>query len=308
MSVAMLRPLTVASGLEDGLDMVDNGRGVAVPQLFQRLPLGSLFYSSFEKEYNTDPGTEFARQNYWVPLTFVTVYGLAIFLGSRFMAKREPADLRGPLAYWNLLLATFSFCGAMRTVPDLLYRLLTQPLFDTVCTAPDLSWGMGATGFWVQLFIFSKIPELVDTFFIVARKKRLMFLHWYHHVTVLLYCWHSYATEAPQALYFVAMNYSVHAIMYGYYYLMAVKQKPNWLQPGLITGAQISQMVVGVAVQAFGMIQYYSGSTTCPLNASNLFWGGVMYGSYLFLFCQFAVDRYILAPRRKALAAKAKAL
>jgi hypothetical protein len=48
----------------------------------------------------------------------------------------------------------------------------------------------------VQLFILSKFPELVDKFFIVARRRPLLFLHWYHHVAVLLYCWHSYATEA----------------------------------------------------------------------------------------------------------------
>ena len=27
------------------------------------------------------------------------------------------------------------------------------------------------------------------------------------------------------------MNYSVHAVMYGYYYLMAVGAKPKWLKP-----------------------------------------------------------------------------
>ena len=38
---------------------------------------------------------------------------------------------------------------------------------------------------------------------------RFRFFLRYHHVTVLLYCWHAYATEASQALYFVAMNYTV---------------------------------------------------------------------------------------------------
>jgi len=38
---------------------------------------------------------------------------------------------------------------------------------------------VGATGLWVQLFILSKIPELIDTFFIVQRKRPLIFLHWY---------------------------------------------------------------------------------------------------------------------------------
>jgi hypothetical protein len=48
-----------------------------------------------------------------------------------------------------------------------------------------------------------QIPELGDTVFVVLRKKPLIFLHWYHHVTVLLYCWHSYASRSSAGLYFV---------------------------------------------------------------------------------------------------------
>ncbi len=55
----------------------------------------------------------------------------------------------------------------------------------------------------------TQVPELFDTFFIVARKSKLIFLHWYHHVTVLLYCWHSFATRSSAGLFFVAMNYGV---------------------------------------------------------------------------------------------------
>ena len=42
----------------------------------------------------------------------------------------------------------------------------------------------GPVGLWVGLFIFSKIPELLDTVFLVLQKKRVIFLHWFHHVTV----------------------------------------------------------------------------------------------------------------------------
>ena len=66
---------------------------------------------------------------------------------------------------------------------------------------------MGASGFWTVAFVLSKPLELFDTVFIVLRKKPLIFLHWYHHVTVLLFCWHSYAHRSPNALWFVAMNY-----------------------------------------------------------------------------------------------------
>jgi elongation of very long chain fatty acids protein 6 len=155
--------------------------------------------------------------NWAVPTTCVVVYLLWCYFGQKFMASvdyKKIWDTRQLLAFWNLLLATFSFIGAFRTVPHLLFNMSNTPFVDTICTPPDHEWGVGATGLWVQLFILSKIPELIDTFFIVQRKRPLIFLHWYHHVTVLLYCWHSYSTEASQALYFVAMNYSVHAVMY----------------------------------------------------------------------------------------------
>ena len=36
----------------------------------------------------------------------------------------------------------------------------------------------------------------------------------YHHVTVLLFCWHSFMSTSSAGLYFVSMNYGVHALMY----------------------------------------------------------------------------------------------
>jgi len=295
-----MRPLTVESALKDGLVPHINARGDQFVQLYQRIPLGKYFYLPFELNYNTHPGTEFARQHWAIPITCVLVYIAAIFFGKMYMASRQRMDLRYKLAYWNAFLSIFSFIGALRTVPDLLYRLGSEDISATICTEPSSSWGAGATGLWVQLFIFSKIPELVDTYFIVARQRPLIFLHWYHHVTVLLYCWHSYATEASQALYFVAMNYSVHAMMYGYYCLMALKMAPPWLPPVVITMAQISQMFVGVAVQLAASYKYLTGAPGCSVNGANVFWGGIMYASYFALFAKFAIDRYLRRPTKGA--------
>jgi len=133
--------------------------------------------------------------------------------------------------------------------------------------------------------------ELIDTFFIVIHKKKLIFLHWYHHITVLLYCWHSYVTKSPPGIFFVVMNYAVHAIMYFYYFLMATKSKPKWFQAVYITAAQISQMVVGVAVTLTGFY-YYKTDPECMIEADNNTAAFVMYGSYLFLFLQFFFGRY----------------
>lgn len=224
----------------------------------------------------------------WLPLyTTVAYVGLFSF-GIRVMQDAKPLDLKSSLAAWNFFLAVFSLCGALRTVPHLVFNVRHHPFRRSLCHAAADDWGQGRCGLWVQLFILSKFAELADTAFIVVRKKRLLFLHWYHHVTVLLYCWHSYATEAPHALYFVSMNYTVHAVMYLYYGLMALNRKPVWFVPEFVTSAQISQMVVGVAVQ----IAAYRAD--CGVNATNLLAGSIMYASYLALFVKFAVDRFVL--------------
>jgi len=184
-----------------------------------------------------------------------------------------------------------------RTFPNLIYDLTTMSLRDNFCVDPHLTYGVGSTGLWVQLFILSKIPELIDTFFIVINKKPLIFLHWYHHITVLLYSWHAYVTVCPSGLFFIAMNYSVHAIMYFYYFLMAVKLKPKWLHPAFVTVAQTSQMFVGIIV-TFVAFFYYSKESVCETKKGNNIAAFVMYGSYFFLFLQFFVGRYYKATVR----------
>jgi hypothetical protein len=47
----------------------------------------------------------------------------------------------------------------------------------------------------------------------------------FHHATVLLYCWHSFTVRSATGIWFIAMNYFVHSIMYSYYFLMIIGQK-----------------------------------------------------------------------------------
>lgn len=273
-----------------------NSRGHPVTQLFQSIPTLSNFYTNFEANYDVDPLNQWSKDT-WpaVPLALCAVYLVAIFGGQWYMKDKKPfGDTnRAFLAAWNLFLSLFSFFGMVRTVPHLFHDLSTLPYASTVCNGPAeaANWGSFSTGLWVQLFIYSKPLELIDTFFIVVRKRPLIFLHWYHHVTVLLFCWHSYAFESSTGLFFVAMNYSVHAIMYGYYFLMAIRMKPKWMNPMFITLSQIAQMVVGVFVSLSAV--YYRNTEGCNVKNDNLLAGGLMYGSYFALFAKFAVDRYL---------------
>jgi elongation of very long chain fatty acids protein 6 len=149
-----------------------------------------------------------------------------------------------------------------------------------------------------SLYLFSFHSELLDTFFIVIHKKNLIFLHWYHHISVLMYCWYSYVKSSPVGIIFCSMNFAVHALMYFYYFLMAVKQKPKWFNPVWITVAQISQMIVGVAVTIAGWyIILVIKPAQCFMKADTNTAALLMYGSYLFLFLQFFLQRYFVVKK-----------
>ena len=79
-----------------------------------------------------------------------------------------------------------------------------------------------STNYLVPKILF-QVPELGDTIFIVLRKQKLIFLHWYHHITVLIYCWYSFSQYTAPARWFVVMNFVVHSIMYTYYAFRALR-------------------------------------------------------------------------------------
>jgi hypothetical protein len=274
-----------------------NSRGDQFYQIFQHFPILENFYFNFEKNFDSLPYADFARNNPMLPIGISIAYIIFCFGGQYMMKSRTRFDLRFPLAYWNLFLSVFSFIGMIRTVPHLAHNVTYMSFEDTICASPGYSYGSGANGLWSMLFVYSKVPELVDTFFIVMRKRPLIFLHWYHHVTVLLFCWHSIATESSTGLYFIAMNYTVHAIMYGYYFLMAMKIKPP-IPAWTITVAQISQMFVGTFIC---LASYYmmKNGTNCSVKMENVIAGGIMYLSYFALFMHFALQRYVFTSKDK---------
>mmetsp|Transcript_6031 Transcript_6031/g.8433 ORF Transcript_6031/g.8433 Transcript_6031/m.8433 type:complete len:282 (-) Transcript_6031:175-1020(-) len=258
-------------------------------QIYREFPVLAPFYFQFEKEYAPGPIFKIMTEmNYRVTFIVGIFYLSFCYFGPKFMKDKKPFDLLPLLSAWNLFLSIFSAYGAIRTVPHMLYRIYTLPFEQTVCESIHSAFGTGACGLAVQLFVFSKIPELIDTVFIVLRKKPLVFLHWYHHITVLLYCWNAYVTESAAGLYFVSMNYTVHAVMYFYFYLQAVKLMPKWFPSWIITVMQISQMIVGTFIVGACMYYHFYGGSLyrpgkCHNEVSNLVAGGVSLMSNLLL-------------------------
>merc|ERR1711890_37648 len=102
-----------------------------------------------------------------------------------------------------MLLAIFSFCGTVR-VWQAMYSIYSIHGFKgTVCATEYFV--NPVTNFWSMVFIWSKVPELIDTAFIVLRKRNLIFLHWYHHITVMIYSWYSFRDRLAGCQYYVSM-------------------------------------------------------------------------------------------------------
>ena len=99
--------------------------------------------------------------------------------------------------------------------------------------------------------------------FIVLRKQKLIFLHWYHHVTVLWFSWYSYVGFTSTCRWFMVMNYAVHALMYTYYGVRASRIKVPNVMAMVITTLQTLQMVVGCTINILAAYYLHSGDENC---------------------------------------------
>lgn len=141
-------------------------------QVYEVVPALAPFYTEFEKNYDGEYIRQWMSARWDMVFVCIALYGLMVWKGSSFVKK--PLELRGPLAAWNIFLSVFSFIGMCRTVPHLLYMISTYSFKETICTQPFTSYGHSVSGLWTQLFMISKIPELVDTIFLVLRKVSLI--------------------------------------------------------------------------------------------------------------------------------------
>lgn len=263
----------------------------------------AFLFFPFEKQFDARWSLAFAHDHYWLGPCAVALYLIFVFVGPRFMASRKPFDLTRPLQYWNLFLAVFSFCGLARILPRLAQYIWKAGLTRSLCVSPIWAFAGGPPGFWAVCFVYSKYFELLDTVFIVLRKKHLSFLHWYHHATVLLFTWDAFIVEQPAGVHFCAVNYAVHAIMYFYYYLASTTRKPpTW--GVIVTALQIAQMFFGTSITLIALYYGYTtppsadplestSSSGCYVDQRNLIGSMGMYSTYCYLFALFFWKRYI---------------
>lgn len=250
----------------------------------------------FEKNFEATPKIEWMQDHFHEAFYYIGIYLLVIFGGQRYMKNRPRMKLTTPLALWNVSLAVFSILGVIRSFPELTYILQEFGFAHSVCST-SYYMAVKVTAFWTWAFILSKVLELGDTIFIILRKQQLIFLHWYHHITVLLFTWYSFRNVTAPGRWYIFMNYTAHSMMYTYYALRSMKITVPRFITICITLTQILQMVIGFYVSYFGYIMRIKGKI-CGLEDDVAIYGMLMYSSYFVLFVRYFYLSYV-TPRKE---------
>ncbi|CAG2105539.1 unnamed protein product, partial [Medioppia subpectinata] len=233
-------------------------KAITMGQIFQMIfglfiNLASIVLKLFDSECGVD---------YKYIAISLAMYGSYYYLFYQFFNNRKPLEISGYLFIWNAFLTLFSIVGTFRLLDEMQYRLVNHGFGFSICSQEYHTQG---SGLWIFLFIFSKSFELLDTVFLVLRKRPVIFLHWYHHVTVLMFCWWSYALNASTGRWYAFVNYIIHSIMYAYYALQSVQVKVPSALTKTITIGQILQMFFGLFITLMSFALKFYGND-CGVN------------------------------------------
>uniref|UniRef100_A0A8C3CVT4 Elongation of very long chain fatty acids protein n=1 Tax=Cairina moschata TaxID=8855 RepID=A0A8C3CVT4_CAIMO len=247
-----------------------------------------------ERSFDEREALGWMRDNWWKSFFFSAAYVMLIFGTQHFMKERRGYKLRAPLTLWSLGLALFSAIGSHRTWKHMASITSSMGFKQSVC---DQSFYVHhVSKLWAYLFALSKVLELGDTVFIVLRKQKLIFLHWYHHIATLIYAWYAYKEMVPGGGWFTVMNFSVHTFMYSYYSVRAAGFRVPRYIAMTITISQILQMLIAIIVNV--LLVFWMEDKVCPVTWSNISISFLMYFSYLVLFCNFFFKAYLTGTQK----------
>ncbi|CAN0906641.1 Putative elongation of fatty acids protein DDB_G0272012 [Linum grandiflorum] len=167
------------------------------------------------------------------------------------------------------------------------------PNVDHIVCFPQGTVPKGPLFFWAHVFYLSKIYEYVDTLLIIlstsmSRKRRLSFLHVYHHATVVVMCYISLHTAQSMYPAVLVTNSAVHVVMYLYYLMCSLGKRPKWKK--LVTDCQIVQFYSSFGIMGWIFYYHFTGPGCSGI------WGwcfdAVFIASLLFLFLDFHAKNY----------------
>jgi len=234
----------------------------------------------------------------WVPTSFkiTLAYLTTVYLGQKLMESKAAIDNKAmnyTLAAWNFTFSLFSGFAAFRLLPELFSTLKHLGFVGSYCYNSNY-YTDPLTGYWGWMFVMSKAPELGDTLFLILRKRPVIFMHWYHHALTFLYAQITYSETQAWCRWSLALNLTVHTIMYCYFGVQALKVRTPRYVAKFITTIQITQFVISCYIFTHLVyIKFTNSVPNCVASWNVLSLGALMYLSYLYLFASFFYHAYI---------------
>lgn len=249
--------------------------------------------------------SEWAADNWHIPIRTVTAYFLMVWVLPLLISK--PFKSKIILFLWNSMLGLGSAAGFLYYAYALGTFVFKNGIKAVICGDLYIIFEENPDAIWIcWIFTLSKYVELGDTFWLILGQRPVIFLHWYHHITVLLYTWFGMTQHNGSGHIFICFNTFVHSIMYTYYAATQSATLKPYFSPiaQYITYIQLTQMVVGVSATIAGSFWRQADATCLETPASSLL-AGSMYFSYFLLFLQFFFRRF--GGKKKTTSKKKKA-
>ncbi|KAJ8905628.1 hypothetical protein NDN08_002134 [Rhodosorus marinus] len=257
------------------------------------LEKGMAYLSDLGGDWRYVPG-ETPLSKLSVAATVVLGYFLVIHVLQSVMEYRKPMNTKAPLIAHNAFLCIasailFIWLGVTLGYNSPHGRMSAKDTLDfMICSSELHDNGSLHLIYWLNYLL--KYYELLDTVFLVLRKKPVMFLHEYHHGATLLLTWsqqneHSTAQWVP-----ILYNLGVHVAMYYYYILSALKIHVWWKKH--LTTVQIIQFIVGVSSSSYAYYRYLFTPEKCHGNDTGAIVGVSVLFSYFILFTRFYFQTY----------------
>ncbi|KAI9014005.1 ELO family [Phycomyces nitens] len=269
-------------------------------------PFGVYLFKYFDALYTAvlgTPATKFAFVDGVTPLSTLTevvvscltYYGV-IFGGRYIMRNSEPLKCKLAFQIHNILITIVSACLLALIAEQVIPKFIRHGFHYTVCDSKAFTTELELL-YYINYLV--KYWELLDTVFLVIKKKKLEFLHYFHHSMTMALCYSQLTAKTPVSCVPIGLNLGVHVVMYYYYYLTTTGVKIWWKKH--LTTMQISQFIIdllvigGLAYSHFAFV-FFRGilptSGTCTGTETAAIFGSTLLTAYLLLFVNFYRTTY----------------
>jgi len=181
----------------------------------------------------------------------------------------------------NLVLAIFSLLCFVNTAPIMFNFFYKYGYGGAICRSAELyDPEVSSFGMWSYLFYLSKYWEFIDTFIVMARGRRPIFLQEYHHFGAVISMWLVTISRSSAGYLFIVQNSFIHTIMYTYYALSVLGYRfrlKHW-----ITRLQMLQFTSGIGFCAYQLWAFGDCMSTADIICATFTEVYVLYLFYLF--------------------------